>query len=227
MALRTSVLTLTLAAAFLSGCQSDPARDRSSQAIELLLDSRSKLLQGDREVEASIADLATLQAAQADLRPAFDAFRGHIPALLAEADRVRIESEDVSARAEAHITAWRSDLGTITNQQLRQTGEDQAQEVRDRYKQIAKLYADVNDAYLDYITQAKDLETYLANDLNFPALQRARVWTDKAAGAGADLRSKIDALATELGNTTNVLSPVPVPQRASAATAPATTQTGD
>jgi hypothetical protein len=219
-----SAVLWVVAVLVLTGCRSDPARDRSSQAIDLLMNSRARLLLGDRAVEASLKDLNALRSAQADLRPAFEAFRSHIPKLLAEADRVRIESGDIGSRADAHVEAWRADLGTITNQQLRQAGEDRAQEVRDRYTQIAKLYAAVNAAYLEYITQAKDLETYLANDLNFPALQKVSTWTGKTADAGVHLRNRIDALATELSTTTNVLSPVPVPQRGPTTTAPATTQ---
>ncbi len=197
----------------LMGCHADPARDRSTQAVDRLLESRTSMIAGEKMVEASVGSLRTLKNAQADLRPAFTAFRQHIPILLNESDRVRVESEALRAQCELHVQAWQSDLGTINNQQLRQAGEDRAQQVRDRYTQIEQLYATVNAGYLKYIAECKDLETYLANDLNYPALLTAKQWVSATETSGEHLRQSIADLASELSNTTNVLSPVPVPQR--------------
>lgn len=206
---------------FSVGCRSNPGLDRSSQAVSTLMTSRDKLLEGNRRLGKSLSDLQKLKNAQADLRPAFNAFRSHYPVLLKEADRIRSESEEIRLQSESHISAWQNDLGTLNNQQLRELGEHRADEVRSQYARLLQLYQQVNQAYLKYLTQTRDLEIYLSNDLNFPALQTARVWIEQADRSGQELIRQIDLLATELGKMTNVLSPVPVPQHLSA-----TTQTG-
>lgn len=216
------IIVIGLTATCLAGCRSDPALDRSSQAVNRLLTSRDKLLEGSKRLGESLSDLQKLKNAQADLRPAFNAFRSHHPVLLEEADRVRLESEEIRFQSESHISAWENDLGTLNNQQLRQIGENRASQVRSQYARLLQLYQQVNDAYLKYLTQTRDLEVYLSNDLNFPALQTARVWIEQTEQSGQDLIQRIDLLAIELGRMINVLSPVPVPQHL-----PATTQTSN
>lgn len=208
------------------GCQSDPARDRSDNAITTLLDAKSALLSGDKQVAVQQEKLAALKSGSGDLRPAFNAFRNQIPVLLREADRLRAESAVIHEQATAFTSNWQQELSTIQNQDLRQKGEQRATEVRERYLRIDELYADVHTAYSKYLSELKDLDTYLVNDLNYPALQTARQWFDHAQASGEALRLAINQLASELGTTTNVLSPVPVPMPPQATEQPAATQEG-
>jgi len=178
----------------------------------MLVTTRTQLIAGEREVAGSVGALRTLGNAQGDLRPAFDAFRDTVALVHKEADRVRVEAEDMRAASSMFTTTWKSEVATIQNQRLRDAAETRAGEVRDRYDQIDTLYAEANSAFATYLTNCEDLKTYLANDLNFPALVTAQPWVKQAQSAGETLRAKLRQLATELGETTNVLSPVPVPQ---------------
>ncbi len=178
----------------------------------MLVTTRTQLIAGEREVADSVDALRTLAVAQGDLRPAFDAFRDTVALVHKEADRVRVEAEDMRAASSMFTTTWKSEVATIQNQRLRDAAEARAGEVRDRYDQIDTLYAEANSAFATYLTNCEDLKTYLANDLNFPALVTAQPWVKQAQSAGETLRAKLRQLATELGETTNVLSPVPVPQ---------------
>lgn len=206
-----SMLGLVVSVVALVGCRSDPARDRSDNAVNTLLDAKSALLAGEKQVGQQQEKLATLKSGSGDLRPAFEAFRDQIPVLLKEADRLRIESGTIHEQATAFTSNWQRELATIQNQDLRQKGEDRAKEVRERYLRIDELYSEVNTAYSKYLSELKDLDTYLVLDLNYPALQTARQWFDHAHESGEALRSSIRALASELGTTTNVLSPIPMP----------------
>ncbi len=208
----------------LMGCRTnDPARERSENAVQMLVTTRTQLIASEQRVAESVDALRALTAAQGDLRPAFDAFKAKVALVHKEADRVRIEAEDMRLASDMFTTAWRNEVATIQNQQLRGAGEARAGEVRSRYDQIDKLYAEANRAFADYLTHCEDLKTYLSNDLNFPALSTAKPWLKQAETAGERLQAKLGELTTELGVTTNVLSPVPVPQHRQTTTSPSAT----
>ncbi|MCC6969097.1 MAG: hypothetical protein IT434_02650, partial [Phycisphaerales bacterium] len=84
-----------LLATTLMGCRADPARDRSDNAVGTLLDAKSALLAGDKQVAVAQEKLTALKNGSGDLRPAFNAFRDQIPVLLRESDRVRLETADI------------------------------------------------------------------------------------------------------------------------------------
>jgi hypothetical protein len=198
-------------------CQTtDPARKRSQDAVQALVDTRTALLVGERQVAESVQSVRALLDATGDLRPPFDAFRERLALVNKEADRVRVEAEDMRLQHTAYTGAWQQDVSTIQNQALRDIAESRASEVRERYARIDQLYGEVNTAYAQYLSNCEDLRKYLVNDLNYPAVQRAKSYFADAERSGQDLRRKITALATELGETTNVLSPVPVPHSAQA-----------
>jgi hypothetical protein len=92
--------------------------------------------------------------------------------------------------------------------------------VRKKYTRIDQLFNQVNDDFATYLRNLMDLHTYLNNDLNFPALQTAQPWLNAADKNGETLRAHLNGLITELGETTNILSPVPVPQRLDSSTLP-------
>jgi hypothetical protein len=205
------------------GCESDPARQRSQQAVKMLVDTRGGLVASEGNVANSLIALRTLQSAQGDLRPAFEAFREQLEIIRRDADRIRIEADDMRSQADGFCAAWRNDVATITDQRIRQAGEDRANLVRTKYTHIDELYTQVNNGYAHYLRNLLDLQTYLVNDLNFPALQTAQPWLTEASQAGETLRHSINQLASELGETTNILSPVPIPQRLSTTTPAVTT----
>ncbi|HEX8340670.1 MAG TPA: DUF2959 family protein [Tepidisphaeraceae bacterium] len=195
-----------------TGCRSsDPALDRSEQAVTLLVDKRKTLLDGEQTVSSSQNALQVLQQTAGDLRPAFDAFQKEIDNVRKEADRARAEAAELRARAIAYCTARQSDVSTISNDNMRKTAETRTAQVRDSYEHIDALYTDVNAAYAAYLRNLNDLQTYLANELNYPALHSAQPWVAESQASGESLRSSIRLLTIELNKTSNRLSPVPLP----------------
>ncbi|MGC3945404.1 MAG: DUF2959 family protein [Chryseolinea sp.] len=124
------MLGLVVGVVALVGCRSDPARDRSDNAVNTLLDAKSALLAGEKQVAQQQDKLAALKSGSGDLRPAFNAFRDQIPVLLAEADRLRLETSTVHDQATEFTSNWQRELATIQNQDLRRKARRRAKEVR-------------------------------------------------------------------------------------------------
>jgi hypothetical protein len=203
-----AIVTLTLA----GGCRSsDPALKRSELVVDLLVDHRTALMTGEGAVANSQASLKALQQSTGDLRPAFDLFSADIEQVRKEAKRVKAEADEMRLRSVDYVTARTSDVSTIQNQDLRLAAERRAAIARGRYDRIDVLYREVNVCYGTYLQNLEDLHTYLANELNYPALKSAQRWLEETYASAEALRTNLRLLTVELNKASNSLARVPVP----------------
>lgn len=189
----------------------DPARDRTEQAVSLLVRTREGVVASEQKVDVAQAALRTLRDAQGDLRPAFNEFGRQIEAVRAEAKRLQSEADVVRSQGFLYTSARNSDVSQIQNEQMRAAAIERTERVRERYDRINALYGETGEAFAEYLRTCDDLRTYLSNDLNFPALESSKRWIAESLKAGEVLRERLRTLAEELSLTSNVLSPVPVP----------------
>jgi hypothetical protein len=193
------------------GCRSaDPAVKRSEQTADVLVDTSQSLAMGEQVVVESQAALRTLSQAKGDLRPAFDAFMLELDAVRKSAARTQRDGDMVKAQSTLYCDARQSDIRTISNDEMRQVAETRTARVREQCNNIKERYAQVNASYASYIRNLADLQTYLANELNYGALDSGQRWVDEAIKSGEVLRSNIRALALQVELTSNTLSPVPI-----------------
>lgn len=196
---------------FSGGCQTaDPAVKRSEQTANVLVDTSQSLAMGEQVVVESQAALRTLSQSKGDLRPAFDAFVLELEAVRKSAVRTQRDGDLVKTQSVLYCEARQSDIRTISNDEMRQVAETRASRVREQCTNIAERYAQVNASYAAYIRNLADLQTYLANELNYGALDSGQRWVDEALKSGEVLRTNIRALALQVELTSNTLSPVPI-----------------
>lgn len=211
---RSRIIALTaavIAAGMLSGCRgTDPAVKRSQQAADVLVDTSASLAAGEQTVVQSQDALRILGQSKGDLRPAFDVFVTQLDNVRKQAARLKAESELVKNQSAAYCMARQSDIKTISNDEMRQVAEQRAAHVREECDNIKERYAQVNAAFDRYIRNLSDLQTYLANELNYGALDSGQKWVDEALKSGEALRSNIRALSFQVELTGNMLSPVPL-----------------
>ncbi|HEX8342407.1 MAG TPA: hypothetical protein VF624_16000 [Tepidisphaeraceae bacterium] len=212
MQIRAFSVVLGLVAVLSGGCtRSDPALARSQRAVAVLIETRRSLAESEKIVSDSQAALRQLQESDYDLRAAFKGLERQIARVRVEADRTHVAAESVRGAARGYSDARASDVKTIQNEELRQAAQERTADVVARYERINALYVQVVKSFTAYVRDLDDLHTFLANDLNHPALQSATRWLDEAQSSGEALRDTIRALSAEVHTTSNVLSPTPVP----------------
>lgn len=193
------------------GCQaSNPAVQRSQQAADVLVDTRQSLGASEQAVAESQTALRTLGQSKGDLRPPFAAFVTQLEAVRKQADRQRQESDFVLMQATAYSAARQKDISTISNDELRKAAEARAAHMQQQCQTMKDLYGKMNAAFGVYLANLTDLQTYLANDLNYGALNSAQRWVDQSNTSGEALREDIRALAAQVELMSNALSPVPI-----------------
>ncbi|MDB5326886.1 MAG: hypothetical protein JWM57_2455 [Phycisphaerales bacterium] len=208
---RVSLATL-VGMGLLGGCQkANPAVQRSQQAADVLTGARQSLGVSEQAVVQSQAALRTLGQSKGDLQPPFAAFVLQLEAVRKEAARQQDQGEAVLGQATWYVGARQKDISTINNDELRHTAEQRTAKMQAQTQTIKDLYGRMNNAFGVYIRNLSDLQTYLANDLNYGALNSGQRWVTEAATSGEKLRGTIRDLAVQIDLMSNTLSPVPIP----------------
>jgi septal ring factor EnvC (AmiA/AmiB activator) len=202
--------TLLIAGALCACQHTDPAVTRSEQTADLLVSTRQSMLVGDQTVAESQAALTALRQSKGDLRPAFEQFLSELQAVRKQADRMEKESQAVHDQSQLYLAARQNDVSTINNDEMRQAAVQRTAHVKEKCDDIKDRYAAVNASFARYIRSLSDLQTYLANELNYGALDSGQKWIDQALSSGEMLRGNIRDLSREIELTSNLLSPVPI-----------------
>src|SRR5690349_8204866 len=113
------VTALTVAAVLVTGgCAGDPGRDRSSKAVGGLKDTRDELADCRKQVDQTLAALNGLQAAQSDLRPAYDKYKNEVKEMENKAKAVADRAADMRARADEYQKKWQEEMRKVSNPDL-------------------------------------------------------------------------------------------------------------
>lgn len=207
--LRRSIAPVLLAA--LAGCQTaDPAVKRSERAAGVLIGTRQSIHAAEQTVADSQAALRGLQDATGDLRPTFEKFVVELAEVRKQAEQLRQDGDVVKAQSAAYCSARQIDVSTISNDEMRKLAEQRTASVRQECDEIKDRYAKAGIAFDSYIRSLTDLQTYLANELNYGSIRAGQKWLDESLAAGERLRGDVRALALKIELTSNMLSPIPV-----------------
>ena len=170
MKLRNHSLTLFTmlllgTAAFLGGCATT-CMDRSvktSNSIQKVdSDVRKIILQSD--VTATSLD-SLVKAGQPDLKKSFDTYSDNLAELDSQGKQVLKHVEEMKAQKTEYFAEWEKQGDVYINPRIRELSEERRNKLAEIYAQVHTAGAGIKNAYLAYLTDLKEIQTYLSNDL--------------------------------------------------------------
>jgi hypothetical protein len=169
---RTFVALLLLGTlAFLGGC-AHTGMDRSVKA------SNSIKVQ----IDATAASLDVLvRAVQPDLRKSFDTYSGRLKDLEHDGKRVLKHVEEMKLRNKEYFSEWEKQGDKYTNPEIRELSEERRNKLADIYAQVHAAGGGIKIAYLAYLSDLKQIQIYLSNDLTPKGLESIAPVTNKSA----------------------------------------------
>lgn len=172
MRLVAAAFALTLAAiSFVApGCASKP--DLPPEAKTGLTSIQSALNTADDQLNNVVATLRKM-----------DELRGDAPSLIAEYQRnfAALERTLESTRArmssirgpESFFAAWKADIESISDTQLRREGEDRFAAAQTALNSVNKQIDELRDSFAPLYQNMQDLSTYLKNDPTLAGLEKS------------------------------------------------------
>ncbi len=152
-------------AAFLGGCATtgmDRSVKTSNSIQEVDSDIRKIIVQSD-VTTTSLHSL--VKAGQPDLKKSFDTYSDNLAELDSQGKRVLKHIEEMKKRSTEYFAEWEKQGDAYINPKIRELSEQRRNKLAEIYAQVPKAGAGIKNAYLAYLTDLKEIQRYLSNDL--------------------------------------------------------------
>jgi predicted nucleic acid-binding Zn-ribbon protein len=210
-----SLTGATVAAAILmTACASSSGYKQADKTGAGIAEFREEIVNGKKAIDATMKSLTDIAStANTDPRKAFQQFSKDVANLESTAAKVRKRGEDMKAQGAAYFKKWEQELATMTNPEIRSLAEQQRAKLQSTFDSIRKYTEPLKAQFNPWMSDLKDLEKYLSNDLTISGVDAAKSLFRKTTDEGLEVQKSMDALVAELNTVAATLTPAKVQKK--------------
>ncbi len=199
---------ITSAALLLAGCGTTAGYKQADKTGAGIAEFREEIVNAKNAIDQTVTALDQIAAtANTDPRKAFEQYSKSLSNLESAAAKVRKSSAEVKARGQEYFKQWEQQLEQIQNPDIRKLAQEQKTKLQTTFDTI-RTYAEPLKAQFDpWMSDLKDLQTYLSNDLTISGVDAAKSLFAKTRAEGAEVQKSMDALVAELNTVSATLTP--------------------
>jgi hypothetical protein len=151
--------------AFLGGCATT-GMDRSQRTTNSIQEVDGEIRKMMVQIDATGSSLDSLvMAGKLDLKKSFDAYSHNLVKLDHEGKRTLKRIDEMNSSSKEYFGEWEKQGDTFTNPQIRELSEERRSRLAAIYAQVPASGAGIKGAYLAYLTDLKEIQMFLSNDL--------------------------------------------------------------
>ena len=182
-------VTLFLAAILgLTSCNST-GTDRSKEASATMETVENDIKSVGVQLDVTGASLDELmKQGQPEVKKAFNAFTDNISKLESMQKNVARHADEMKARGKDYFEEWQKEGEKYKNQQIQELSEQRRADLGEIYGKIAENSIGVRDAFKAYLSDAKEIQNYLSNDLTAKGVEAIAPISKKVVSNGENLR---------------------------------------
>jgi hypothetical protein len=156
---------LLVTASFITGCATT-GMDRAVRTSNSIRDVDSEMRKMMVQIDVTAASLDTLvKAGQPDLKKTFTSYSDNLEKLDNEGQRVLSRLEEMKLHSKEYFSEWEKQGIVYTNSEIRELSDDRRSKLAEIYARVPAAGAGIKGAYHAYLTNLKEIQLYLSNDL--------------------------------------------------------------
>lgn len=191
-------MCLLASAAFTGGCTTT-GMDRSVKTSTSMQEVDHEIRKMLVQIDATAASLdAVVSPGQSKLKKSFDNYTDNLADLDKEGKKVIKRTEELKANSKEYFAEWEKQGDAYTNPQIRELSEERRIKLAGLYAQVPVASAGIKGTYLAYLTDLKEIQLYLSNDLTPKGIEAITPVAQKSVqdldNLKASLRPVISAL---------------------------------
>lgn len=189
---------LALAVAGMTGCSSTGIQ-RSEKATTTMQAVDNDITLVLTQLDATGASLDELtKPGQSDVKKAFVSCTDDISKIEKMERRFAVHADEMKARGKDYFDEWRKEGNDFKNPQVRELSEKRRAELGEIYDRIAEQSVGVKQPFKAYVSDVKDIQAYLSNDLTSKGVDAIAPISRKAVDDGSTLKSALRSLKTAI-----------------------------
>ncbi|MCK9364335.1 MAG: DUF2959 family protein [Syntrophales bacterium] len=185
-------------AVFLNGCATT-GMDRSvktSKSIEEV-DSDIKKISVQIDVTATALD-SLIKSAQPDLKKSFGVYSDAVANLESQGNLVIKHIEEMKLRSTKYFAEWEKQGDAYTNPRIRELSEERRKKLAEMYDQVPTAGSGIKLSYLACLTDLKEIQKYLSNDLTPKGIEAVTPVAEKSVQELDSLKASLKPVITAL-----------------------------
>jgi len=165
----------------------------SMQTVET--DIRESVLQVDA-TGASLEDL--IKPGQVDVKLAFDKYSDNVVKMEKMGNQLMKHTDEMSVQRSEYFTEWEKRGDTYTNPQIRELSEQRRADLGKIFDEIPEARVGIKGALQAYLSDIKEIQNYLSNDLTPNGIGAITPIAQKAITDGDNLKEAIKPVLSAL-----------------------------
>jgi hypothetical protein len=182
----------------LAGCDST-GRQRSREATTTMQTMENDIKSVAVQLDATGASLDELmRPGQSDVKKAFNLYTDNVSKIEKMEKDFAKHADEMKARGKDYFEEWQKEGDKYKNPQIQELSDQRRIELGEIYGKIAENSIGVRDAFKAYVSDAKEIQNYLSNDLTSKGIEAIAATARKVVDNGENLRLAIKNVQTAI-----------------------------
>ncbi len=158
-------------AAFLGGCATT-GMDRSAKTSNSIQEVDTEIRKMIVQIDVTGTSLAALVSpGNPDLKKSFDSYSDNLVKLDKEGKKVLKRVDEMKSRSTEYFAEWEKQGDAFTNPEIRALSEERRNNLANTYAKVPTAGVGIKGAYHAYLTDLKEIQLYLSNDLTAKGIE--------------------------------------------------------
>jgi hypothetical protein len=139
-----------------------------------------------------------MRPGQPDVKKAFNLYTDNISKIEKMEKDFAKHADEMKARGKDYFEEWQKEGNKYKNPQIQELSDQRRAELGEIYGRIAENSVGVRDAFKTYVSDAKEIQNYLSNDLTSKGIEAIAPISRKVVTNGEYLRNAIKNVQTAI-----------------------------
>jgi hypothetical protein len=171
-----------------TGCASSGLKSQNT-ATSSLQEVEGELQGGMKQIDQITLYLTDMQLGR-ELESNYSKFRKELARLEKTADSVRSRRAAMVTRTEAHAEKWKADMANLSSEAAKEQTAQRMDTYRQSVSTVAQTMDQVKDSYEGYVSDLKDIDLILSNDLSTQGVNAISGTINQAIEKGRQLKAQ-------------------------------------
>ena len=206
-----AIVTTALAMpAFFTGCATSGYQqaDKTGAGIAQFREEISKAKLAVDDTVKSLGQVAV--SANTNPREAFQQYSKSLANLESTAAKAKSRAADMKAQGQTYFANWEKELAQVKNPEIKNLAVQQRTKLQASFDSIKTVAEPLKAQFDPWLSDLKDLQKYLSNDLSVSGVDAAKSLFKKTQAEGMEVQKSMDALVAELNTVAATLTPANV-----------------
>jgi len=200
--------TVIIGSSFLMSSCSSTGMDRSEKAGTSMNDVEKDINEAVAQVSITDTSLQDLvKPGQSNVKKAFEKYSDNVEKMEKDGNRLLAHVEKMHDQGKDYFEEWRTQGNAYANPQIAALSDQRRADLTAVFAEISSSSVGIKGNLKTYMSDIKEIQTYLSNDLTPKGVESISSVAQKAVADGEGLKSTVNPILIALDNAKAELKP--------------------